>query len=239
MPGPDDSLTRSRAVPPGGRVRRAPASGIGSAGAFQARRRKFDPLYSRFVNVLKITLPAVALLLIALVIAWPHIQKQNIGLQIGFSAIDVGETGEPSMINPRYTGSDDDGQPFTVTADLAKNLVLNTRQVELEMPKADITLSDGTWLVVTAESGIYNREGQRLDLSGAVNVFHDSGYELRTDAVKVDLGRGSAESITPVRGQGPFGELEAEGMRIIDRGRIIHFTGDATVTFYPGEEGAS
>ena len=59
------------------------------------------------------------------------------------------------MINPRYVGTDKDNQPFSLTADLARNLSGPGTQVELEMPKADITTQDGTWLVLTAENGIY------------------------------------------------------------------------------------
>ena len=141
-------------------------------------------------------------------------------------------------MNPRYVGTDDDNQPYAVTADIAKKLDGEGMDVRigLELPKADITLKDGTWLVLTAENGIYARRNKTLDLSGAVNLFHDSGYEFRTDKAQVDLARGIAEGDRPVRGQGPFGTLNAEGFRLLNKGRTIVFTGKSKMILKPGAE---
>lgn len=195
--------------------------------------RRLHPFYSRIVRFLKFILPIVALILVVIVVVWPYIQKESIQLTIGFATGMIDSTEQPSMVNPRYTGTDSDQQPFSVTADLARNLVLDTTQVELEMPKADITLDDGTWLVITAETGVYARAEERLDLSGAVNMFHDQGYEIVTDAVRIDLAERTAESVTPVLGQGPIGELTSEGFRMNNVERVIYFTGKSSLRLYP------
>jgi len=195
--------------------------------------RRLHPLYSRVVRFLKFILPIAALLLVVIVVAWPYVQKESIQLTIGFTTGMVGGSEQPIMVNPRYTGTDSDQQPFSVTADLARNLVLDTTRVELEMPKADITLDDGTWLVVTAETGVYGRNEELLDLAGSVNMFHDQGYEIVTDAVHIDLAARTAESVTPVVGQGPIGELTSEGFRMNNVDRTIYFTGKATLRLYP------
>lgn len=201
--------------------------------------RRLHPFYSRVVRFLKFILPIVALLLVGVVVAWPYIHKESIQLTIGFTTGTVDGSEQPTMVNPRYTGTDSEQQPFSVTADLARNLVLDTTQVELEMPKADITLSDGTWLVVTSETGVYGRNEEVLDLAGSVNMFHDQGYELVTDAVRIDLSARTAESITPVTGQGPIGELTSEGFRMNNVERVIYFTGKATLRLYPDAMGGN
>ena len=177
--------------------------------------------------------------LIVVVITWPYIQKDNIQLTIGFATGGVEGSDDPTMVNPRYTGVDSDQQPFTVTADLARNLVLDTTRVDLEMPKADIILGDGTWLAVTAETGVYGRDEALLDLSGAVNMFHDQGYEMITDSVRIDLNARTAESVTAVVGQGPIGELRSEGFRMDNKNRVIHFTGKASLLLYPDALGGN
>ena len=101
------------------------------------------------------------------------------------------------------------------------------------MPKADVTLSDGSWLVLTANSGVYNQKRKFLNLEGAVNLFHDSGYEFNTKKADLDLKRGIAKSNQPVKGQGPFGQLQAEGFRIEDKGNIILFSGKSKLTLFP------
>ena len=194
--------------------------------------------YSGFVQVAKVMLPVAAVGLIALVILWPHLRTEDLRFRIGFAAIKSNADGDPNLLNPRYVGTDDDNQPYAVTADIAKKLDGEGMDVRigLELPKADITLNDGTWLVLTAENGIYARRNKTLDLSGAVNLFHDSGYEFRTDKAQVDLARGIAEGDRPVRGQGPFGTLNAEGFRLLNKGRTIVFTGKSKMILKPGAE---
>ena len=189
-------------------------------------------------QVAKVMLPAAAVGLIALVILWPHLRTEDLRFRIGFAAIKSNVDGDPNLLNPRYVGTDEDNQPYAVTADIAKKLDGEGMDVRigLELPKADITLKDGTWLVLTAENGIYARRNKTLDLSGAVNLFHDSGYEFRTDKAQVDLARGVAEGDRPVRGQGPFGTLNAEGFRLLNKGRTIVFTGKSKMILKPGAE---
>jgi lipopolysaccharide export system protein LptC len=191
-------------------------------------------LYSRFVTWMKVLLPGVALVLIILVVAWPHLKLQDTRFRIGFSALKAGDAEDPSMLNPRFLGADKTQQTFSVTADIAKNLLNNKKSVELEMPKADIALDDGTWLVLTAETGIFTRLEETLELKGSVNMFHDSGYEFRTEQADINLTDGSATGSVAVVGQGPFGILNAEGFRLIDKGKTIYFTGKSKLTMYPG-----
>ncbi len=190
--------------------------------------------YSRFVTMMKVLLPIIALLLIALIVIWPYLKLDNTRFSIGFTALKVGNVENPAMINPRFQGADKDKQTFSITADIAKNLLRADKSVELEMPKADISLDDGSWLVVTAKMGIYVRQSETLTLNDQVNLFHDSGYEFRTESADIDLTNGTASGTVPVEGQGPFGNLKAEGFRLVDKGKTIYFTGKSHLTIYPG-----
>ncbi len=199
-----------------------------------AARRRYTHGYSRFVQMMKYLLPAVAMVLVALVAVWPHLTTKDNGFRIGFSALKARETGDPSMVNARYVGSDKNDQLFSITADLVRNAMMDAATVELVMPKADITLEDGSWLVLTAETGVFKRAAKTLELAGAVNLFHDSGYEFRTEKVTIDLDNGSALGTEPVEGQGPFGDLSGEGFVLRDKGKTIIFTGKARLFIYPG-----
>jgi lipopolysaccharide export system protein LptC len=200
--------------------------------------RRHAPWYSRFVTLMKITLPAVALALVTLIWAWPHLQGKDLRFRIGFSGLAATPGEDPSMVNPRYLGTDKNQQPFSVSADIARTQADKNTHVELEMPKGDIMLKDGTWLVLTAASGVYERTAKTLDLTGAVTLFHDTGYEIRTQSARVDLEQGTAEGQEPVHGQGPFGDLQSEGFRMIGKGETIFLTGKSKVVFYPGVQKA-
>ena len=225
------------------------ATGLESTGTFSAsrgRRRARLPVmpirqrprsikwYSRFVQMMKVLLPTVAALLIALILVWPYLGSEDLRFRLSFAALTANENEDPSMINPRYLGIDGENQAFSITADLARRLAEGSSAVELEMPKADITLSDGTWLVVTANSGVYKQIKKTLELTGAVNMFHDSGYEFTTTKVRIDLEKGIAEGDAAVKGQGPFGDLSGEGFRLIDKGKTIVFTGKSKLVIYQG-----
>ncbi len=196
--------------------------------------RRHARWYSQFVVLMKFALPVVALILIALVVAWPHLQTEDLRFRIGFAALKASEAEDPSMVNPRYLGTDTDNQPYTVTADLARKLGEKSTNVELEMPKADLGLEDGTWMVLTAKQGVYGRGEKILDLEGNVVLYHDSGYEFLTEKAKIDLNTSVATGKVPVVGQGPFGELQAQGFRLVDKGKTIYFTGKSRVVLYPG-----
>jgi lipopolysaccharide export system protein LptC len=220
-----------------------PTTAPAAAGGFSAvmsRRpaphggRIFAPGYSRFVSLSKMILPAIALLLIVMVVVWPRMKVKDTRFRLGFAAITAGEADNPSMVNPRFMSADKDSQTFLVTADIAKNLLKGKATVQLEMPKADILLGDGTWLVMTAESGIFARAKKALDLSGSVDLFHDSGYEFRTEKARVDLARGIASGESPISGQGPFGEIEGQGFVLDKNRKSILFTGKSSVTIFPG-----
>lgn len=102
------------------------------------------------------------------------------------------------------------------------------------MPKADIALNDGTWLVMTANNGVFKEAKNTLNLNGSVNLFHDSGYELQTKKVEINLKKGLAWGNEAVQGQGPFGELQGQGFSLRDKGKTILFTGRSKLLIYPG-----
>ncbi len=190
--------------------------------------------YSRFVSTMKIVLPTVAVLLLALVIILPQLRSkpEQIAGEVDISTDASGTT--LSLVNARYFGTDTAGQQFSVTAQSVRESSADKDNIDLEGPQADISLNDGTWLMVGADKGLYHRETQTLDLSGAVNLFQDQGYELHTESATILLEKGRATSASPVRTQGPFGVLESQGFELEDKGKIVHFTGPARLVLNTG-----
>lgn len=189
--------------------------------------------------MMKFILPVAALILISMVVLWPHLAPDDLRFRIGFAAIKASVSKDPSMVNPRFVGTDSENKPYSITADLARSLGdLKSKDapasIELEMPKADITLDDGTWLVLTAETGLLAQYDKSLNLEGAVNLFHDSGYEFRTQKAAIDLTSGVASGNLPIQGQGPFGVLNAEGFRLVDKGKTIYFSGKSKLILHSG-----
>ncbi|MEM7225903.1 MAG: LPS export ABC transporter periplasmic protein LptC [Pseudomonadota bacterium] len=192
--------------------------------------------YSMFVGCMKVVLPATALALILLIVAWPQLGSEDNRFRISVSELTADLAENLSMLNARFDGLDDKNQPFSVTADEATQTPERADIIDLTFPKADITLEDGTWLAMEAEGGTFDRNANTLELHGGVTLFHDKGYELKTEAARIDLETSSAEGYNVVTGQGPLGSIESEGFRVLERGDQVYFMGKSKMVFYPGVE---
>lgn len=185
--------------------------------------------YSQFVRYMRIGLPALAGFLILLVLILPQFMGDEDRFRVGNVTKPLKDAAADalSMVNARYFGTDAKGQPFSVTAKGVKERPDPDKRVDLVAPQADITLNSGDWLSVTAGTGVYNRETEQLDLAGDVSVFQDKGYEMHSAEVSVRMKDGSANSKLPVQAQGPFGQLEAQGFDLVDKGDNVFFKGPA------------
>ncbi|MBT5049211.1 MAG: hypothetical protein HOM58_11985 [Rhodospirillaceae bacterium] len=217
------------------------ASPVGQAGKRggtlgEIRRIRAGGAYSRFVSSMRITLPLIAAAVALIVIAWPQFGEKPKRFSLGVSKVTVNDGGGQQIVNPRFTGTDSDDRPFTVTADAASQVKTSPMMIDLSFPRADITMGSGTWLAISADSGLFDRKAETLALKGSVNLFHDIGYELRTASAHVDLAGGMATGLDPVSGQGPFGSLNSAGFQIFDRGRRVIFTGKSKLVLYPASK---
>lgn len=196
------------------------------------RARPLDVRRNRFVAVMKLLLPGIGLALLALIAAWPSLRQIEDVVRLKIDGATIAAA-DPRMIAPRLLGVDRGDQPFTVTAETAARMPgIDGREVyELVQPKADITMKDGTWWALSAATGVFQRDQQVLNLIDDVNLFQDQGYEFTTTRARIDLAQRVAAGDEPIRGTGPFGQIEAEGFRIGDGGQRFEFTGRTRLVF--------
>ena len=189
--------------------------------------------YSRFVGLMKLVLPLGATALVIIVVTWPYINGREDGIPLSFASMGLGLTEKVFMTNARYMGSDDNDQPYTLTAELMSEEDGVEDAIRLTRPQADIMLNDGSWLALSAETGVLVRESELLTLEGGVSFFSDAGYEFRTPSAEINLATKRAHGTEPIEGQGPFGTLSADGFRLENQGKTIIFEGNVRMTFYP------
>ena len=189
--------------------------------------------YSRFVYLAKLGLPIAACALLLLVAVWPRLQTVFESAHFPAPRIDVSEAGDLHMAQARYTGLDRNNRPFTITAELARQKPDLQGLITLEKPKGDLTTTAGNWLELSANTGLYQQQPQLLDLFGQVALFQDKGNEFHSTTAHIDMAAGTAEGDDPTTGQGPFGNVTADGFRILDRGATIIFKGHAKLDIEP------
>lgn len=197
--------------------------------------RRHSRIYGRIVGWLKLILPTVAILLVALVILWPFLKQDASRFSAALTNARALVTEHLEVNEASYSGVGDDGQRYTVTAQSVQQDSVEAMNVQFRGPQADISLTDGSWILISSETGSLDRESQILELNENVNLFHDQGYEFRTENATLDLIGGSAYGFAPITGQGPFGAVEGEGFEVQDRGAQIKLTGRARVLIYDVE----
>lgn len=181
--------------------------------------------HSHFVSAMKIALPALAALLLGLVVVWPKLSHLDSGFKLGFANLSPKAVDTLMMKNARYFGIDESNRPFAVTADTATQEPGNQDLIHLVNPKADFTSNSGANIVVDAVAGIYHQSTKVLDLSGGVNLYHDTGYEIHTPTATMELASNSARGFDPVEGHGPQGAIRSTGFEITGKHHDITFTG--------------
>ena len=186
-----------------------------------------------FRSLMKLMLPLGAAALVIIVVVWPYLGGREDGIPLSFASIGLGLDEKVFMTNARYMGSDDNDQPYTLTAELIAEEEGVDNPIRLAKPQADIMMNNGSWLALTADSGVLNRDSEQLVLVGAVNFFSDSGYEFRTRRAEINLGSIRVHGEEPIEGQGPFGTLYADSFRLENQGKSLFFEGHVRVTYYP------
>ncbi len=187
---------------------------------------------SRFVTLMKLLLPATALLLVVLLVAWPQIYRHFNGFSIGFADVQVKDQ-QLRMVQPRYQGADAQGRPYIVTATTATQDPANQKLIHLVQPKGDMQFDNGTWGFLSADRGLYNEDTKMLHLVGHVSIYSNRGYEFHGLVADIDINAGTAVSNQPVHGQGPMGLIASKTFNAYDKGNRMDFNDGVVVTLFP------
>ena len=198
-------------------------------------RRPKPPHLQRRIKVvaaMRLILPATAALLLAMLALWSRFGLDTTSFRLSMDSIDLNSLDTLAMSNAHFEGMDDKNRPFSISAEKATQVTQDADTIDLTQLQADMTMTDGAWLSLTSDSGRLQRSKELLDLLGQVNLFQDQGYELHTRDVNIDLSRNSAIGHSPVQGQGPSGEVTAEGVLVLNSGERIVFLGHTHIVFY-------
>jgi lipopolysaccharide export system protein LptC len=206
---------------------------LSPAGAWRDLPRRRSGRRGRLIDVLRVLLPLLAVILVALVLAWPQIMRHSGGIDVPTVLGDADEAMTLRMDSPRYVGRTSGERPYEVTARAAALDPLQANIVRLDQPAADIALADDGAVRLTAANGTYDRDTDRLLLDGGIEVLTSSGYRFVTPSARIDLAKGQVRGWQPIEGTGPSGTLSADRFEIQDTGDVLRFDGRVRVTVPP------
>lgn len=189
----------------------------------------------RYVQFMKFVLPLLAVVTVAAVLAWPQLVKRATFLPLSFTDTDS-TNAALVMKNPRYRGVDANNQPYVVTADRAIQDPQDDQLVTMDNVHADLSMNDGAWWSLVSDTGYYDGKKRLLNLYGNISVFSDSGYEMHGLSAEINLDTKLLSSDEKVWGHSSLGIINANGLRVYDKGRIIHFINGVKTTILPHEQ---
>ena len=206
----------------------------------EQRRPEFGATqrYSRFVRVMKVTLPLVAFSLVVLVVLYSTLGRDTHNFKIAYEHVN-GATDDLQLKAPRLTGTDGSGQPFTVTAKFATQAPGKSQKMNFESVVGDITMRDKSWLALEATRGLMDGEAKTLDLYDTINIFTDKGYECHTTAARYDMGAGVLRGDHPINCQGPLGIITAKAFEGLKEPGLMTFSGEVSTTIFPAQRDAA
>ncbi len=139
-----------------------------------------------------------------------------------------------TMVSPRFTGRDDSGDPYVITAATAQRRRANSNLVDLVDPK----LVDAEGGEVLAPRGLYDRQLQTLELYDDVVMKDGGGYVFRSTHARVYIQEDRIVGLDPLEGEGPIGDVRADSYEVFNEGHHVVVSGRVRTVLYPEERPA-
>ena len=143
------------------------------------------------------------------------------------------------MTNPRYTGTDGDGVPYTLTADYAVRSRSDVNAVRLVNPVLNFFRLEGAESSnIIAKEGLYDSKAQAMELRTDVTVSTDDGYVCETTHARILASDKTVEGDEPIFCTGGFGQVRGDKYRILDSYSRFIFLGNVKGKIVPEPDNA-
>jgi lipopolysaccharide export system protein LptC len=177
------------------------------------------------MGVLKWLLPSLATLLLAAIIIWPLSSVQEFSFLLAKDRVEMAPE-RLRVVRASYRGETARGEAFLIEADRAVQKSSAVPEVNMNELAARLEGSDGLTLV-TAPSGTYFLETDKLRVSGPIRLDSQAGYTVATGTVDIDLNDRSLASREAVTGKLPIGDFRADRLSADLQGRVLVLEGNA------------
>ena len=155
----------------------------------------------------KIGLPVVAAAFLLILAIAPFDRRADVSFILDKKGVD--KAAERMRIETaRYSGEDNKGNKFEITAQRAIQQSSDQPIVNIEGMMAQLGLTQGP-VTIAANHGRYDLDTHLVDVVGPVRVVGPEGYRLETRDVTVDLKQRTMTSHGPASGAMRLGQFQA------------------------------
>ena len=163
-------------------------------------------------------------------LSWPYLVPEDKKFRIEAQEAPKFDEKNSRLLGLRYIGVDNHNQCYSITSSKAEQTDEKNSTITLTNPVSDLKMNDNRWFYLASNRGILYNNQKKMELRDQVSLYNSEGFELHSDYFAIDLRTKDMESNLPVRGQGPALSLEAEGVKVSDRGNLIQLLGKSKVT---------
>src|SRR3954453_11080243 len=188
--------------------------------------------HDNLVRWTKVVLPSAVGVLIAVLALAPLDRNGDVSFILDKKKVENAPE-RMRVETARYTGADNKGQRFEITAQRAIQRSSDVPIVDIEGMFAQLALANGP-LMIAANQGRYDLDTQKMAVSGPVRVIGPDGYRLETRDVMVDLKQRQLASAGPVAGQMRLGQFQAGQLRANLDERTVVLDGGARLKIVQG-----
>ncbi|MGZ2465922.1 LPS export ABC transporter periplasmic protein LptC [Sinorhizobium medicae] len=201
-------------------------SGTSSADAYASAAR-----HSARVKRLKVILPLIAGL-IALVFAAVSFVRAFLPEELQLETATI-ENGKIVMQNPAISGRNKQDISYSMKAQRALQDIANPNIITLETIHAEMPVNDTLIATVDAQSGVYDRGANTLDMNAPFTISMNNGVIADFQSAYLDINAGEMETKHPIAISMTGGSIIAQKLRMTDKGRVVTFEGMVRVNIEP------
>ena len=176
--------------------------------------------HDRLVGFAKVALPSAVGVVIAFLAMAPLDNRGDVSFILDKNQVENAPE-RMRVEQARYTGEDNRGQKFLITANRALQRTSEQPIVDIWGMLAQFGLSQGP-VTVAANQGQYNLDEQKVAVHGPVRVNGPEGESLLTRDVTVDLKQNTMSSNGGVAGRMKLGRFQAGRLRAdLNSGTVV------------------
>lgn len=209
------------------------ANGAAAGGdARRARAHARAHRHSAQVRTLRRVLPVVAGGAVLALAAWLFNPFGTVLPGVSVGPVTLSGT-KVRMESPKLAGFRQGNRAYEVTATAALQDMRKPSQIELEAMRGHIATDDkGGMARLEAATGLFDTTREALDLKTDIRIWTDKGEEALLKSAAIEFKAGSVKSQESVTVNVPSGQVVADGLDVVDSGRIISFIGNVHTVFH-------
>ncbi len=179
--------------------------------------------YDDFVALMRVALPLLAVVMALVILLSPVFRHEELSFLINREKLDIGGDAV-EVVRPRYRGVDDEGRPFVLSAERARQEHPDAPEVRLENLTLDFAMKDGRTASLNAPSARWRSGEDLVLLEEGLEGRTSDGYVLHAANGEVDLVARRLVLRGGVTGSGPLGRFEAGSGRFeMEERRLLLF----------------